>query len=247
MRSLTPLRSPHSLCFAVEDSLRSSARWFPNLLASWVKSFKCLRILRRDFGYARSARKRACLDAQSQPLPWYTYPAIEYLSQLDFRQKRVFEFGSGNSSLFWAARSRAVISIENDRCWFERMDKLRPANLQIKLCETRETYVDSLGQMDGGFDVIIVDGSFRYDCAAAVARKLNAGGLVILDNADWFPRAAETLRRAGLLEVDLKGFGPLNHYAWTTSLFFQRDFDLPSLAPIQPVPGWGSSGGVVAE
>jgi hypothetical protein len=231
----------------VNATLKSAARWFPNLIASGFKILKCLRILRRDFGFGLSARKRSVLDARGCPLPWYTYPAIEYLLQMDFRERRVFEYGSGNSSLFWAARSREVTSVENNRLWVERVNILRPPNLLIKLFETREAYVSSLLQEAGTFDVIIVDGSYRNDCAATTVRKLSAGGLVILDNADWFPRAAERLRNAGLLEVDLKGFGPLNSYTWTTSLFFHRDFNLRSLDSRQPTPGWGSSGAVVEE
>src|SRR5688572_10403591 len=49
-----------------------------------------------------------------QPIPWYTYPAIEFIRQLDFSQSTVFEYGSGNSTMFWAASAARVISVEED-------------------------------------------------------------------------------------------------------------------------------------
>lgn len=54
------------------------------------------------------------------------------------------------------------------------------------------------------------------------------------DNCDWYVEAARYLRNAGLLQVDLSGFGPINNYTWVTSLFFKRDFDFQPRNPNQP-------------
>lgn len=47
-----------------------------------------------EFGFLRTTLTRKCQDAAGNWLPWYTYPAIEYLKQLDFSQKTVFEYGA---------------------------------------------------------------------------------------------------------------------------------------------------------
>ena len=70
-----------------------------------------------DHAYLRSARQKVPIDRRGRPVPWYTWPAVEYLEQLDFSGRKVFEYGSGNSTLWWAERVREVISCEHDPVW----------------------------------------------------------------------------------------------------------------------------------
>src|SRR5262245_4561702 len=59
-------------------------------------------------GHFRSALARKAVDATGHPLPWYTYPAIQFLSAKDFCGRRVLEFGAGQSTLWWSARAGQV-------------------------------------------------------------------------------------------------------------------------------------------
>jgi hypothetical protein len=44
--------------------------------------------------------------------------------------------------------------------------------------------------------------------------------MVIFDNSDWYPRSiGEIATRLGWAQVDFAGFGPINDYTWTTSIF----------------------------
>ena len=72
--------------------------------------------------------------------------------------------------------------------------------------------------------------------------RLSARGMIILDDAPFYPNAAEVLRRAGLIEVDVTGYLPLEGNLQTTSLFLSRDFDLPRRAKRSPVFPFGSPG-----
>jgi hypothetical protein len=69
---------------------------------------------------------------------------------------------------------------------------------------------------------------------------LKPGGLVILDNSDWLPESARLLREYGLLQVDMTGFAPICAHVQTTSLFFDRSFNVPPRTGRQPLPGRGS-------
>lgn len=55
-----------------------------------------------DYGQLRTIREKRCIDKLGNPIPWYTYPAIEYLKTIDFSRKLVFEYGGGSSTLWWA-------------------------------------------------------------------------------------------------------------------------------------------------
>jgi hypothetical protein len=198
------------------------------------------RILSRRFGHARSVRRGEPLDGAGREIPWFTYPAIEYLEQLDFRDRTVFEFGAGNSSVYWSRRAARVVSVEHDRAWYERLRTRLPADHELQLIEDPAAYPRELARRAERFDVIVVDGIERRACCAAAVARLRQGGLVILDNSDWHHHCAAALRAAGLLEVDFSGFGPVNGYTWTTSLFFHREFAFGLRDDRQPRHGIGS-------
>lgn len=78
------------------------------------KFMKFIEMWQKEYAIERSIDEKVCADKDGNPIPWYTYPAIEYLSQFDYGGKRVFEYGCGYSSLFWAERAAKVISIEDN-------------------------------------------------------------------------------------------------------------------------------------
>ena len=180
--------------------------------------------LERKYGHWRSAWRRESVDATGRPLPWYTYPAIEYLGQLDVSDWEIFEFGSGNSTLYWASRCRRVTSVEDDPDWHRTLVAKIPANVTYLFESEPARYARAVARPGHGYDCIVVDGSARKECADAALEHLKPTGLIILDNADWFPETAALLRNAGLIEVDFHGFGPINGYSWTTSLFLAHGF-----------------------
>jgi hypothetical protein len=66
------------------------------------------------------------------------------------------------------------------------------------------------------------------------------GGMIVLDNADWLPESSRLLREAGLIEIDMTGFSPINDYTSTTSLYLHRAFRFAPLLERQPTPGIGA-------
>lgn len=206
----------------------------------FTKAIYILRILRDDYGYFRTVKTGSCIDPHGNPIPWYTYPAIEYIRQLNFEEKYVFEYGLGNSSLFWSKLSKKVISVDNNKIWYEKIFDKAKDNMELIFFENKTDYVNCILDYGYNFDVIIIDADWRLDCAKNAIKKLNQGGLIILDNSDWFTDTAEFLRHTGLIQVDMAGFGPINSYTWTTSLFFSREFSIKSKDNIQPLPAMGS-------
>ena len=56
-------------------------------------------------GWYASARANSAVNARGDPIPWITYPAIEFLQERVRPDWDVFEYGSGNSTRWYAARS----------------------------------------------------------------------------------------------------------------------------------------------
>lgn len=90
------------------------------------------------------------------------------------------------------------------------------------------------------FDVIVIDGIERFACAQEAVKNLKQDGFIILDNSDWHEKTSEFLRAHDLIEIDMSGFGPINNYTWTTSLFLKRGVDLVPLSTRQPLHAIGA-------
>jgi hypothetical protein len=186
-------------------------------------------------GHYRSSVRMACVDRQGNPLPWYTYPAIDYIKQLDFSEKTVFEYGAGNSTLFWASLARRVVSVEHNLSWYEYVKGRvqNQSNVSISYCERSSEYVNEIARHDK-FDVIVVDGAYRAECAREAQTRLKSGGMIIFDNADRYVEAAGLLRTANFIEIDMFGIGPLVWEIACTSLFLDRAFNFAPKIHVQP-------------
>jgi len=193
-----------------------------------------------DCGYFRSCIEERCTDANGNPIPWYTYPAIEYLSALDFSDKDVFEYGSGASSIWWGSRSKSLTTIEHVPEWYERVGMMLPANAVIALAVNREDYVRAVRGRE--YDVIIVDGMAdtysRLECCIHAIKSLRHGGIIVLDNSDWLPLSCDYLRNAGLLQVDFNGFVPGTERPQRTSIFFAQPSRIGHKAHRPAAAGW---------
>lgn len=214
---------------------RSLMRVTDRFLPGSGKMMRNFRLLAVEHGQWRSIRERMAVDASGGAIPWYTYPAIEYLSSFDLRDCDVFEFGSGNSSMWWASRARGVVSVEIDKEWFEAVERNKQPNQSLLHRADAPGYVNALAEQGQLFDVIVVDGSWRDQCVQEAPRHLRAGGMIVLDNSDRMleRECGRVLREQGFIQVDFSGFGPINGYCWTTSVFMktpdlQRNFRGPS-------------------
>lgn len=170
--------------------------------------------------------------SDGRPVPWMTYPAICYLEQIDFSDKRIFEYGAGSSTEYWSARSLSVTSVEHDESWFTKVSALRLPNVALT-CATHSEYVSSVS-LNPPHDVIVIDGRWRFDCSRAVLPNLADDGMIIVDNAERYPMINSHFREHGLIQIDMIGYGPINSYIWCTSFFLTRKFSFKPLARIQP-------------
>lgn len=208
---------------------------------------KFIEMWQKDFAIEKSIDEKICADKDGNPIPWYTYPAIEYLSQFDYSDLKIFEFGCGYSSAFWAERAKKVVSIEDKTDWFEKWKKeFEYQNLDIRWRDEGEGYEAAIFEEDEKYDVIVIDGKRRTECAKAAVEALADGGMIILDDSDRintseeYVEAVKILREKGLLQVDFYGFCPMNCYTKTTSVFFSRNWNFVSKNKVQPVNGWGN-------
>jgi hypothetical protein len=124
-------------------------------------------------------------------VPWLAFPAIEYLEPF-IAGKRIFEFGSGMSTLWFARTCQQVISAESDSAWYEiinRKSREMP-NVQVIHAASKQDYLGSLATSGGKFDLILIDGLYRSQCLDRVMPHLQPGGLLVVDDTDAIPELA---------------------------------------------------------
>lgn len=183
-------------------------------LAFQLRNFK---ILSFHYGQWASIWKLKSEFSDGEEIPWYTYPAIEYLSHLDLSGFRVFEYGSCNSTIWWGRRSNFVEAVENNSLWYDQVKNKMTNNTRIILEEESNKYVD-VAKSD--FDVYIVDGILRDECIQHLLSLDSNPIFIVFDNSDWYPESIQIIReQLDFIEIDFHGFGPSNPYTWTTSLF----------------------------
>ena len=212
-------------------------------LEVYGKAVENLQILLYRHGQLNTFRTNRPVNPRGEPIPWITYPAFEFLSQFDYAQSTVFEFGSGNSTLFWAERALSVTSVETDRDWFEALQRNIPSNVQLSYFDDADQFANSIMTVHQVFDVVVIDSAkHRYRAALNTVETIADGGMVIFDNSDWYPNSCRLLREHGFVQIDFHGFGPVNNYAWTTSVFFRGSMKFRRLAEdLRPI------GGIVAQ
>lgn len=175
-------------------------------------------------GWLESVMKGRPVNAAGDPIPWLTYPAIDFLDAHVKPDWKVFEWGSGNSTLWWSRKCRLVRAVESNRDWHSEVSRGLPGNASVFLAESHSDYVGQLGaQKDGPFDAIVIDGDHRNDCAEASQAALAPGGLIVFDNTDCdeHRRGVEFLSKAGLHRIDFFGGIPSYTYRNCTSIFLQ--------------------------
>lgn len=209
--------------------------------SKWRRVLTSSTLLADAYGHRQSIKQKRCVDGQGNSIPWYTYPAIEYLQGLDFTTSRVLEFGSGASSFWWARLAKSVLSVEHDATWFGHVKNDQPPNLTIKLAESADEYVTAGISANDRYEVVVIDGVHRHRCAQALPSLIADACLIVLDNSDWHPLTAKFLREElDLLQVDFHGFGPINPYTWTTSVFFSRNYQVTPARGRLPVYSVGA-------
>lgn len=67
--------------------------------------------------------KRSGDNTLARALPWMTYDAIDFLGTISGNRCKVFEWGSGGSTLFFAQRCARVVSVEHDKRWSNLVKK----------------------------------------------------------------------------------------------------------------------------
>ncbi len=179
-------------------------------------------------GWTTSRKFHRPIDRDLQPLPWYTYSAIAFIGSKVTQDMRVFEYGSGYSTLWWASRVSQVVTVEHSRRWAKGIGRRIPDNVDLQriplvidgdYCRAARVHVDD------PFHVMVIDGRDRVNCLIQGLAALRDDGVIIWDNSDrtHVAEGFEILAENGFKKIGFYGHGPVNPSSWETGVFYRPD------------------------
>lgn len=178
-----------------------------------------------NIGWFKAFDTQQAVDANGEALPWVTYSFIDFIKDRLNKQQKVFEYGSGSSTLFYAKRVSKVVSVEHDENWFNKIVSSKPENADMiftKL-ETGGEYSKKAALLGEQFDIIIVDGRDRVNCCKESIHALSNQGVMVLDDSERkeYDEARIFLKENGFKELSFSGISPGLFYLKATSVFYK--------------------------
>ncbi|GAB3938018.1 class I SAM-dependent methyltransferase [Mucilaginibacter myungsuensis] len=181
----------------------------------------------KEIGWFASAESRSPVDKYGSPIPWVTYSFIDFIKERLTKEHSVFEFGSGNSTHFYAKYAGRVVSVEHDRAWFDKIQDGKAANSELVFTElkTDGDYCRVPVTRGEKYDIIIVDGRDRVNCCKQAVDALTPSGVVVLDDSerDFYSEGVNFLKDRGFKQLPFSGISPGLFYPKATSVFYRAD------------------------
>jgi precorrin-6B methylase 2 len=180
-----------------------------------------------DIGWFNALERKIPVGPNDEPLPWITYPAIEFLEIRLRKTLDVFEFGAGNSTLYYASRVRSVTSVEHDSDWHKIIGEAIPSNVTLMFRELvyGGEYAKSVLGAGRCYDIIVIDGRDRVNCVKNAVQMLKQGGVIILDDSQRpnYSSAKEHLCKLGFRNIEFWGISPGYVNRMCTTIFYRGD------------------------
>lgn len=180
-----------------------------------------------EIGWFNAYDNKSPVDGEGNPIPWVTYSFIDFIKDRIKKSQSVFEFGSGNSTFFYAKYAGLVVSVEHDKGWYDMIVSKKPENAEMIFCELVRDgdYCRMPIKLEEKFDILIVDGRDRVNCCKQAVKAVSDNGVIVLDDSEreFYQEGITFLKKAGYKELLFSGISPGLFYRKSTSVFYRPD------------------------
>lgn len=200
---------------------------------------RMVQMIQTYLGWSNSLKEQFPLDKLGNPIPWFSYPAVQYIDTFDLSKVSIFEFGSGASTLYFETRCKKIISIEHDINWAETMFQKSSGKMDLHIYTEKQSYCKSILDFNQRFDIIIIDATpdFREDCVSYALKRLAPGGFIILDDSAVYQNSYQKLSEMmNTFPIDFIGLSPMEDIIQTTSFFWDHSVISKTIRKRHPYP-----------
>lgn len=176
----------------------------------------------KDKGWFGSFDRGIAVDRNGRPIPWLSYTFINFIEPRLRKDFTLFEYGSGNSTLWFAERMGKVVSVEHNKEWVEFLKPKLPANCTLHLAI--EDYANEILRHEDEYHLVLVDAIDRAACARAAVNRLLPTGVIVLDNAERLENREiyDFLEGLGFRSIDFEGMAPATSLVDRTTVFYRE-------------------------
>jgi hypothetical protein len=176
-------------------------------------------------GWTRSIVENRPCQSDGSDVPWMNYSVITLIQGRLNKNMRLFEYGSGYSTLFFSKLVGDVVSVEYDLTWYGKISKELPKNAQVMFVknDVDGSYCRAIHQVHEFFDIVVVDGRDRVNCIKQALAKLNENGVLLLDDSqrEYYQEGIDYAVRQGFKRLDIEGLKPAEHGVNRTTIFYR--------------------------
>ena len=179
----------------------------------------------REAGWIKSVEKRMPVNKKGEPIPWFTLSFIYFLEERLKKEMSVFEYGSGNSTIYLSSRVGNICSLEHDEVWYGKMKDRLQNKVGYYHKPLDDGYADFINSIDEKYNIIIIDGRQRVACAKNAIANMKDDGVIIWDNSlrEKYKEGLEYLANKGYKRIDFRGLNPGGSVLTATSIFYKNN------------------------
>jgi hypothetical protein len=183
----------------------------------WIKSYLT------ETGFVKSYTKGFPVDRNDHNYPWWTYSFTDFLKGRLKNDMSIFEYGAGNSTIFLSNFVGTVTSVEHDELWYKDLKNKLKKNVRL-IYSKPENYVDEIQKKKIKYDIVIIDGIKRNECAQKSIDYLSKRGVIIFDDTDRkkYEKSYMYLLDRGFKRIDFTGLAPCSINMNSTSVFYKE-------------------------
>jgi predicted O-methyltransferase YrrM len=125
--------------------------------------------------------------------PWMHPKEVELINKFLGKDKIMLEWGSGGSTIYFSKRVKKLYSIEHNKEYCNKLNGLTPKNTNLYCIPPNKTidiidsdfssyenYITKTNDFKEKFDVILIDGRARVECAKQSLKLIKENGVVLI-------------------------------------------------------------------
>ncbi len=180
-----------------------------------------------DEGWFNAFQNNIPVNKFNEPIPWFTYSSIDFIENRLSKSQNLFEFGSGNSTIYFASKVKNVVSIEHNKKWYEKVKQDLPHNVKIIFVDFKpdSEYCRIILSQQEKYDIIIIDAVDRVRTIKNSINSLSEKGIIILDDSERkeYEEGINFLLSNGFKRIDFWGIAPCVLFKKCTSIFYKNN------------------------
>lgn len=178
----------------------------------------------KEEGWFRSFCTQSAVNASGEPIPWINYSMLHFLMPRLPEDISLLEFGSGNSTLYWASKVKQVVAVEHHPVWIDYIRKQFAGipNIQLLTAGDDDGYETAPIALNKKFELIVVDGIRRIECARCALELLSEDGCILFDDTQMSDHkdVFEIMKQYGFKALRISGAKPIqNDYSEATVFY----------------------------